>query len=100
MAQLSRWSGTTGVVPYGNTADWLYRLVPTTPSDTAGFRNRLPAMPDDDLLTLADVAHRMRASERTVSNWINAGRLDSVRVGRRRLVPASSLASLLEESGR
>jgi len=57
-------------------------------------------MPDDDLLTLADVAHRMRASERTVSNWINAGRLDSVRVGRRRLVPASSLASLLEESGR
>jgi excisionase family DNA binding protein len=51
-------------------------------------------MSSQDLLTTAEVAHAMRATTQTVRNWIEDGRLEAVRVGRRYLIPRSELARL------
>jgi excisionase family DNA binding protein len=39
-----------------------------------------------DLLTVGEVAERLRSSERTVQNWIATGRLRAIRIGGRLFV--------------
>jgi excisionase family DNA binding protein len=57
-------------------------------------------MPDDsEYLLLPEVAAACRTSVSTVRVWIAAGRLPSIRPGRRRLVHRLALARFLEEAG-
>ena len=37
----------------------------------------------DDLLSLDDLAMKLGVQRKTVSNWISAGELDGVKIGRR-----------------
>jgi excisionase family DNA binding protein len=57
-----------------------------------------------DLLDLKEAATRMRLSEKTVSRMCLRGELDSIKAGRRRLIPPSAItawiaAKLAEQSG-
>jgi excisionase family DNA binding protein len=45
--------------------------------------------------TVGETAQILRVSVNTVRNWAKAGRLKTSLVGRRRLVPAASIAELL-----
>lgn len=47
------------------------------------------------LISLAEAARRLGVCKRTVSNLIAAKELRSLRVGRRRMVPVSSLRDFL-----
>ena len=47
------------------------------------------------LLTVAEVAEQVRASQETVRRWCRAGRLRSVAIGRRVLIPAAELEQVL-----
>lgn len=38
---------------------------------------------DDEFLTVAEVAERLKLNQQTVRNWIDAGALPALRVGRR-----------------
>ena len=46
-------------------------------------------------LTLEEVAEEARASVSTVRHWLRTGRLASVKLGKRRLVPSESLEALI-----
>ena len=50
-------------------------------------------MPDieDELLTVAEIAERLKVNPQTVRNWIDADKLQAVRVGRRVRVQQSVL---------
>jgi excisionase family DNA binding protein len=50
----------------------------------------------DSALDLAEVARRLGTSERDVRRMVADGRLASVKLGRRRRVPASAVAALLD----
>jgi excisionase family DNA binding protein len=50
------------------------------------------------MLTVAEVAEQVRASQETVRRWCRAGRLRSVAIGRRVLIPAAELEHLLVRS--
>jgi len=54
-----------------------------------------PAAPQPTLLTIPDVAERLQVSTRTVSRWIAAETLTSVRIGRVVRVPAEALDALV-----
>ena len=49
----------------------------------------------DDLFTLAEAAARLRVSERLLRNEHARGELRLVKIGRRKLVPASEVARIL-----
>jgi excisionase family DNA binding protein len=50
-----------------------------------------------DVLTIDEAADRLRVSRWTVYNLIRAGRLRSVKIGRRRLVPAAAITECLDQ---
>jgi excisionase family DNA binding protein len=50
-------------------------------------------------VTVEEAARRLSVSPRTVSNLIAKGAIDSTKIGRRRIVPVSSLETLLRERG-
>jgi excisionase family DNA binding protein len=50
---------------------------------------------DDEYLTVAEVAERLKLNQQTVRNWIDQGSLPAVRVGRRVRVRRSALDSIL-----
>jgi excisionase family DNA binding protein len=52
-----------------------------------------------DLLLVGEVAAVCRTSVSTVRFWIQAGKLPSLRPGRRRLVRRADLERFLEQSG-
>ncbi len=53
----------------------------------------------DTLLTLDDVAERLKVSPRTVSTWIKSGALPAMRFGRRMIrIEPSALQRFLEAS--
>jgi excisionase family DNA binding protein len=53
--------------------------------------------PEDDFLTVADVAELLKLNQQTVRNWIDQGSLPALRVGRRVRIRRSDLNRLLEE---
>jgi excisionase family DNA binding protein len=46
---------------------------------------------EDELLTVAEIAERLKLNQQTVRNWIDAGKLPAIRVGRRVRVQQSAL---------
>jgi excisionase family DNA binding protein len=57
---------------------------------------KLTAEPDaPDLLTVEEATARLRLSERTVRSLISSGELPSVKIKRRRLVPAEALEAFI-----
>ena len=55
-------------------------------------------MPEpDELLTLAEVAAMLKLNQQTVRNWIDAGKLPYVRVGRRLRIKRSDFNRLIEQ---
>ena len=73
------------------------RVMAGTAEGTSRPRSaELTAVSPDELGT-ADVATRLGVTERTVTNFLNAGRLQGRMVGRTWLVDAGSVARLLEE---
>lgn len=60
-------------------------------------------MPDwahEQFLTVAEVAATLRLNQQTIRNWIDAGTLPAVRVGRRVRVLRSDLQRLVDQSSR
>jgi excisionase family DNA binding protein len=55
--------------------------------------------PDAVLVTVPEAALRLSLSTRSVHRLIGTGRLRSVLVGRRRLIPAEALEALAKEAG-
>ena len=50
----------------------------------------------DEFLTVADIANRLKLNQQTIYNWIDRGQLPAVRVGARRVrVRRSDLDALL-----
>jgi excisionase family DNA binding protein len=51
---------------------------------------------EDELLTVADIANRLKLNQQTIYNWIDRGELPAVRLGARRVrVRRSDLDALL-----
>jgi excisionase family DNA binding protein len=56
-------------------------------------------MPDDEFLTVAEIAERLKLNPQTVRNWIDRGDMASVRLGSRRVrVLSSELDRFINES--
>ena len=55
---------------------------------------------DESFLTVAEVAELLRLNQQTVRNWIDAGSLPAVRVGRRVRIKRSDLNRILESGYR
>ena len=51
---------------------------------------------EDSFLTVAEVAELLRLNQQTVRNWIDAGSLPAVRVGRRVRIKRSDLDRIVE----
>ncbi|GAA1571753.1 hypothetical protein GCM10009678_63030 [Actinomadura kijaniata] len=52
---------------------------------------------NDLVLTVDEAAERLRVSRWTIYNLIRSNQLRTIRIGRRRLVPAEALAACLAE---
>lgn len=55
---------------------------------------------EESFLTVAEVAELLRLNQQTVRNWIDAGSLPAVRVGRRVLIKRSDLDRIVESGYR
>ncbi len=55
---------------------------------------------DESFLTVAEVAETLRLNQQTVRNWIDAGSLPAVRVGRRVRIKRSDLDQIVERGYR
>ena len=53
---------------------------------------------EESYLTVAEVAETLKLNQQTVRNWIDAGTLPALRVGRRVRIKKSDFQRLLEES--
>jgi excisionase family DNA binding protein len=52
---------------------------------------------DDDFLTVAEVAERLKLNQQTVRNWIDQGLLPALRVGRRVRIRRTDYERLVTE---
>jgi excisionase family DNA binding protein len=57
-------------------------------------------MPDDEFMTVAEVAAILKLNQQTVRNWIDQGVLPALHVGRRVRIKRSDFDRLLEQSYR
>lgn len=55
---------------------------------------------EESLLTVAEVAETLRLNQQTVRNWIDAGSLPAIHVGRRVRIKRSDLNHILESGYR
>jgi excisionase family DNA binding protein len=51
---------------------------------------------EDEFLTVAEVAEKLRVSQATIRNWLHEGRLAHVRIGRRVRIVRTDLERLIE----
>jgi len=58
----------------------------------------VPAAASETVLTIDEVAERLKISRSLVYRAIGDGKLRSIRIGKRRLVPASEIARLIESA--
>jgi excisionase family DNA binding protein len=56
-------------------------------------------IPNDQLLTVSQVAEELQVTPQTIRNWIDGGVLGAVRVGRAYRVRRADLDSLLDRAG-
>jgi excisionase family DNA binding protein len=54
--------------------------------------------PEEEYLTVAEVAETLKLNQQTVRNWIDQGSLPALRVGRRVRIKRSDFERILEES--
>jgi excisionase family DNA binding protein len=54
--------------------------------------------PEETFLTVAEVAATLKLNQQTVRNWIDAGTLPALRVGRRVRIKQSDFDRILEQS--
>jgi excisionase family DNA binding protein len=52
----------------------------------------------EQFYTIEDVADKLKVTRQAIHNWIKEGRIESIKIGRSRRIPASSLHQLLENS--
>ena len=73
-------------------------LPATTPEPRNRFERRHPELVDEGprAFSVAETARRLTVSRDVVYVLLNEGRLRSVSIGRRRVIPASSLAAFLD----
>ncbi len=55
---------------------------------------------EDSFLTVAEVAEMLKLNQQTVRNWIDAGSLPAIRVGRRVRIKRSDLDRIIENGYR
>lgn len=48
--------------------------------------------------TIEEVAEKLKVTRQAIHNWIKEGRIDSIKIGRARRIPAASIERLLEQS--
>ena len=80
-------------VPNTQLADALAALLAATANAAAG-----PAAAPETVLTVEEVGERLKISKSLVYKAINDGKLKSIRIGKRRLVPASEVQRLIESA--
>jgi excisionase family DNA binding protein len=51
---------------------------------------------EDEFLTVAEVAQKLRLSQATIRNWLDEGRLPHVRIGRRVRIVRADLDRFME----
>jgi excisionase family DNA binding protein len=56
-------------------------------------------MPDDELLTVAEIATLFKLNQQTVRNWIDRQELPRVRVGRRVRIRWEDVEAFMEPAG-
>jgi excisionase family DNA binding protein len=54
--------------------------------------------PEEEYLTVAEVAETLKLNQQTVRNWIDQGSLPALRVGRRVRIKRSDFERILDES--
>lgn len=54
--------------------------------------------PQEEYLTVAEVAETLKLNQQTVRNWIDQGQLPALRVGRRVRIKRSDFQRILDES--
>lgn len=52
----------------------------------------------DQFLTVAEVANALKLNQQTIRNWIDAGTLPAVRIGRRVRIKRADFERLVEQS--
>jgi excisionase family DNA binding protein len=55
----------------------------------------MPDFADETFMTVAEVAAALKMNQQTIRNWIDAGQLPAVRIGRRVRVLSSDFATLI-----
>jgi excisionase family DNA binding protein len=55
----------------------------------------MPDFADETFMTVAEVAAALRMNPQTIRNWIDAGQLPAVRIGRRVRILSSDFATLI-----
>ena len=48
--------------------------------------------------TIEEVAEKLKVTRQAIHNWIKEGRIESIKIGRARRIPAASIERLLEQS--
>ncbi len=48
--------------------------------------------------TIEEVAEKLKVTRQAIHNWIKEGRIDSIKIGRTRRIPAEAVERLLRES--
>lgn len=75
-------------------ADWLRRLVKRELDELEASPDETAMAIADDLMFAEEVARRCRVAPRTVRSWVATGRIRSIKVGRRHLIPRGDVAML------
>ena len=60
----------------------------------------MPDFVNETFMTVAEVAAALRMNQQTIRNWIDAGQLPAVRIGRRVRVLSSDFAALIDNDAR
>ena len=60
----------------------------------------MPDFANETFMTVAEVAAALRMNQQTIRNWIDAGQLPAVRIGRRVRVLRSDFAALIDNDAR
>jgi excisionase family DNA binding protein len=58
----------------------------------------MPELTPDDVMTVAEVAATLKLNQQTVRNWIDAGTLPALRVGRRVRIKRPDFDQLIADS--
>jgi excisionase family DNA binding protein len=55
-------------------------------------------MPIEEYYTIEEVAEKLKVTRQAIHNWIRDGRIESLKLGRARRIPAAALERFLEQS--